>query len=495
MSVSITLNNVGNLQDTTTAETTINNNYTSIATAFNSALNTSGDTMNGNLNMNSYQIINLPAPATGNSPLRLTDAATLNGGGTFFNIPTGGTTGQVLGKTSNSNFAVGWLTSPSTTNTNSWTAAQTFTNSDILLLGSSTGATTFTSANSSATNYTLTFPAITDTLVTLTATQTLTNKTISGAALSGTFSGTPILSGANFVTLANIAQIPSYCLTGNTTNATANITSFSIGSLTQKTSPTTSDLIVIQDQAASGALKYATLGSVPSSSGVSSFNSNTGAVTSSITVQTFTSSGTYTPTSGMLHCIIECIGGGGGGGGVAASSVAHLAAGGGGSGGYSKAYKTSTQVGASQTVTVGAGGAGGTAGLNAGSTGNATSVGSLCVANGGSGGGPAGPSNVPESGAGASAGTGTVTFPGSAGGPGSYNANAGTLSTYSLCAAGGASAWGGSVNLSSVDGAGTNAAANTGCGGSGAAENQSNANYAGGNGGSGIVVITEFIGL
>ena len=52
-------------------------------------------------------------------------------------------------------------------NANTWTAAQTFTNSDIKLLGSSTGATTFFSANASATNYTLTFPAATDTIVVL----------------------------------------------------------------------------------------------------------------------------------------------------------------------------------------------------------------------------------------------------------------------------------------------------------------------------------------
>jgi hypothetical protein len=46
-----------------------------------------------------------------------------------------------------------------------FTAAQTFTNSLLKLLGSSTGATTFTSANAGATNYTMTVPAQTDTLV------------------------------------------------------------------------------------------------------------------------------------------------------------------------------------------------------------------------------------------------------------------------------------------------------------------------------------------
>lgn len=45
-----------------------------------------------------------------------------------------------------------------------WTAVQTYTNSDIALLGSSTGKTIFTSANSTASTFTLTFPALTGTL-------------------------------------------------------------------------------------------------------------------------------------------------------------------------------------------------------------------------------------------------------------------------------------------------------------------------------------------
>ncbi len=53
-----------------------------------------------------------------------------------------------------------------------WTAAQTFNNNDIILLGSSTGGTTFSSANSSATNYTATAPANTGTLGELNLAQT-----------------------------------------------------------------------------------------------------------------------------------------------------------------------------------------------------------------------------------------------------------------------------------------------------------------------------------
>jgi len=78
--------------------------------------------------------------------------------------------------------ASGTLTLPAATDTlaaigtaQTWTAVQTFTNSDIKLLGSSTGATTFTSANASASNFTMTVPAVTDTLATLgTASQALT---------------------------------------------------------------------------------------------------------------------------------------------------------------------------------------------------------------------------------------------------------------------------------------------------------------------------------
>jgi len=51
----------------------------------------------------------------------------------------------------------------------SWAAIQTFINSGIRLTGSSTGYTTFTSQNASATNYTYTLPAITGVVSVLTA--------------------------------------------------------------------------------------------------------------------------------------------------------------------------------------------------------------------------------------------------------------------------------------------------------------------------------------
>lgn len=101
----------------------------------------------------------------------------------------GSSTGYTTFTSANSSALNYTLTIPAVTDTvavlgavQSFTAAQTFAASGVRLLGSSTGYTTFASANASATNYTLTFPATTDTLVTVTSADTLTNKIISGLA-------------------------------------------------------------------------------------------------------------------------------------------------------------------------------------------------------------------------------------------------------------------------------------------------------------------------
>src|ERR1700744_6140059 len=111
----ITLSNVGILIDTMTAQTTINNNFETIQTAFDDTLSRDGTVpifMDSLLVMNSNQIINLPSPISPQSPLRLKDANILNGGGTINSIPTGGTTGQVLTKNSNTSCDASWDTIP-----------------------------------------------------------------------------------------------------------------------------------------------------------------------------------------------------------------------------------------------------------------------------------------------------------------------------------------------------------------------------------------------
>lgn len=66
-----------------------------------------------------------------------------------------------------------------------FTAAQTFTNSDLLLLGSSTGATTFTSANAGASNFTVTVPAITANMAITGAPIAVGSSTTATAAQAG----------------------------------------------------------------------------------------------------------------------------------------------------------------------------------------------------------------------------------------------------------------------------------------------------------------------
>jgi hypothetical protein len=83
------------------------------------------------------------------------------------------------------------ITFPATTDTvgvlgtaQTYTGAKTFTNSDLLLLGSSTGKTTFTSANASATNYTATFPANTGTFAETNLAQTFSALQTFGTHIS-----------------------------------------------------------------------------------------------------------------------------------------------------------------------------------------------------------------------------------------------------------------------------------------------------------------------
>lgn len=76
------LTNLVNLQNETTAVTAINANNAAISTAFEDVLSLSGTALNqmqSNLDMNSNHILNLPAPASNNEPLRLIDGLASGG--------------------------------------------------------------------------------------------------------------------------------------------------------------------------------------------------------------------------------------------------------------------------------------------------------------------------------------------------------------------------------------------------------------------------------
>ena len=207
----------------------------------------------------------------------------------------------------------------------------------------------------------------------------------------------------------------------------------------------------------------------------------------STVVQTFSASGTYTPTANMVYAIIEAVGGGGGGGGAATPPATTSRSGAaGGSGSYSRAYVTAATVGASQTVTIGAGGtAGSTAGGNGGA-GGSTSVGAICIANGGGGG--TGTATLGAGGAGGTAGTGDVTIVGNAGGGTHVTV---TNSASANPSVGAPSYFGGGASAIATSGAGLNGT--TGGGASGGYSINPAGAAAGGVGGAGYVVITEFI--
>lgn len=161
-------------------------------------------------------------------------------------------------------------------------------------------------------------------------------------------------------------------------------------------------------------------------------------VISNVKVQTFASSGTYTPSTGLVNVILFCVGSGGAGGGVTvSSSLQSYGGGGGGSGGLSIKFSPASAIGASQTVTIGAAAAG-VSGANGGN-GNTTSIGSLCVANGGSGGALNNNSTgFGVGGAGGSAGTGDIAIAGATGGNGAiYIMTSTGTSTFALGGYGG----------------------------------------------------------
>lgn len=211
-----------------------------------------------------------------------------------------------------------------------------------------------------------------------------------------------------------------------------------------------------------------------------------------VVVQTFTSNGTYTPTSGMMYAQVECVGGGGGGGGTAIAAASTVAGGGGGgAGAYSRVMVSAADIGASKTVTIGAAGTGATAGNNAGGTGGDTSLDTLCVAKGGAGGsGSAGNANA-NAGAGgaASGGTGTLKISGNYG----TNGQVGTSNNFPTGGLGGPSYLGPGAPSSGVNSAGTAPGSGYGGGGSGGIDFNAASARAGGAGAAGIVVVTEYV--
>lgn len=217
-----------------------------------------------------------------------------------------------------------------------------------------------------------------------------------------------------------------------------------------------------------------------------------------VSITTFTTSGVYMPAAGLTSLVVECIGGGGGGGGVAQPTSNEVFSGsGGGSGGYSRKALPASLVLGGVVVTIGAGGVNGGNQGQAGA-GGATTFGALCVANGGLGGFAMYPSvTAPEPGAGAAPGIGDVALPGSAGDPGTWLVLSAPSNT-TLGSPNGGVMWGGDQGVmvgAATATQGLNGRPNTGAGGGGGIINQyaTATSVAGGAGGTGVCIVTEYV--
>lgn len=108
----ITLSDLANLENQTTAVSAINANNAAIETAFDNTLSrdgTSPNQMSASLDMNSHRILNLPSPTSLYEPIRLLDVETINSSGiTVSPLPAGGLQGQHLIKNTDTNYDVSW---------------------------------------------------------------------------------------------------------------------------------------------------------------------------------------------------------------------------------------------------------------------------------------------------------------------------------------------------------------------------------------------------
>lgn len=215
-----------------------------------------------------------------------------------------------------------------------------------------------------------------------------------------------------------------------------------------------------------------------------------------VITQVFTGTGTYTPSTGMLYCIIECVGAGGGGGGANTTTSSQVTVGGGGGGGgYARKTVTAATIGVSQSVTIGAAGTAGANTGGTGGTGGTTSVGAIVSATGGLGGvggATAGAQCLSFGGVGGAGSSGDFNTNGTPGNGGWALISAGVAQIVMTGNGGSSFFGGGAVGRSNTIGNAGITALSYGGGGSGGGNGSNNGQVTGGAGFAGIVVITEF---
>lgn len=169
-----------------------------------------------------------------------------------------------------------------------WTAAQTFNSSNLKIAGSSTGVLTINCAVACGTN-TLTLPAGTTNFSSTGGTSQVVKQVSAGAALTvgqlalsdltGTIGSSQFATGPGVINANMFANQTASTLFGNVSTSAASPSFFTIGSLSQKASPAGTDLVLIQDQAAGGQIKYSSISAIASAGSVASIAGNTGAFT------------------------------------------------------------------------------------------------------------------------------------------------------------------------------------------------------------------------
>ena len=278
------------------------------------------------------------------------------------------------------------------------------------------------------------------------------------------------------------------CILASTGNATSNATYWT--KLAQKgtdgtdigTTLTTQGDILIRDGSGIARLGYGTSGQVlkTQGSGANPVWGDAGGGLQSI--QTFTSSGTYTKPSGINKVKVIVTGAGGGGGG---GSSNYNGGTGGGAGGTAIELIDVSSLSSTVAVTVGTGGGGGSSNATGG-TGGTSSFGAYCSATGGNGGGGADQAIYGTGGTGSS---GNLNITGGDGDTGGGGQNSDDTSGGD----GGSSFWGGGGNKTKVNNNSAHASDGQAFGSGGGGGNHiDGSNYLGGTGKAGVVYIEEY---
>ncbi len=192
------------------------------------------------------------------------------------------------------------------------------------------------------------------------------------------------------------------------------------------------------------------------------------------TIHTFTSSGTFTVTSGY-GAVSYLVVAGGGGGGRTSNTTRNRSSGGGGAGGMRTGSLAVSP--ASYTITIGSGGAGSTDVNSKGANGSNSIFGSVTATSGGGGG-----SSTVEEGAAGGSGGGGGGGGGDVGGAGTSGQGNNGGAGCSACASS-TEGGGGGGGAGAVGGAGTSIAGGNGGAGSASSISGSSVTYAGGGGG------------